>query len=121
MEICTLSVQMNCLTRGTFHFQNRNSPHQGESPGSMDLNNKFIFGMNTTGFGIWVHSPQLVINEMKLQAGRLMAATRNGECGKGTQKIAERLQLGPADSSTFSLSTTSLYKIITARGNMDTT
>ena len=29
-EICTLSVQMNCLTWGNGHFQNRHSPHQGE-------------------------------------------------------------------------------------------
>lgn len=40
--------------------------------------------MNTLRLGIWLYSPQLIVNEIKLQAGRLMAAVRNGQCGKET-------------------------------------
>ena len=42
--------------------------------------------MNTIRLGIWLHSPQLIVSEIKLQAGRLMAAARNGQCGKDTHK-----------------------------------
>ena len=47
--------------------------------------------MNTLILGIWLYSPQLIVNEIKLQAGRLMAAARNGQCGKEThtKKILE--------------------------------
>lgn len=62
---------------------------------------------------------------MGLEAGQLIAAVGNGECGQNKtlskQKNAKSLQLGPISGSPFSGPTTSPPKIIIAIGNNDAT
>lgn len=109
---------MNCFTHVTFHFQNRTSPHH------QDLLTQTIYFWHEH-YQTWLHNTQLIINEMRLEAGKLIAAVENGECGRkkklsSKQKNAKSLQLGPINWSPFRGPTVSPPKIITAIGNNDT-
>lgn len=75
-EFSTLRIQMNCFTHVTFHFQNRSSPHH------QDLLTQTISSW-PEHYQTWLHNTQLIINEMRLEAGKLIAAAvGNGECGR---------------------------------------
>lgn len=90
-EFSTLRIQTNCFTHVTFHFQNRTSPHH------QDLLTQTIY-FRHEHYQTWLHNTQLIINEMRLEAGKLIAAV-NGECGRkklpSKQKNTKSLQLGP--------------------------
>lgn len=73
---------------------------------------------------VWLHGIQLIVNERRLEAGKLIVAVRNGEWEKNNPKETETCwepTAGARQSSPFSVPTTPPPNIITALRTNDTT